>query len=139
MSALVIFNPLIPELICSMSGLAYCSNQKRQRMCERCSFQPIVLVLHNGLCSHSVSWTHWKRGCWRLIFLQLWRVCEPRFQSFAKSINPRHYLKTTHWAVTLFILNISWQSDKPRQFITDAHFPLHLLFKDPETRVATEV
>lgn len=90
MSALVIFNPLIPELICSMSGLAYCSNQKRQRMCKPCSFQLIVLVLHSGLCSHSVSWTYWKRVNVGDTF-----SCNfgKRFQSFAKSINPRHYLK----------------------------------------------
>lgn len=122
MSAPVIFNPLIPELICSMSGLAYCSNQKRQRMCKARSSRPVVLMLHEGLC-HSVSWIHWKRACWRHCLLQLWRVCEARFQSFARSINPRHSLRTAHWAFTLYVLNISWQANKPRQFITGALFP----------------
>ena len=71
-------------------------------------------------------------GCWRHLLLQLWRVCELKFQSFSRSINPGHYLRTTQWAFTLVVLNISWQSDKPRQFITDAHFSFQLVLKDTE-------
>lgn len=101
-------------------------------MCKPC--QPVVLVLHNGLCSHSVSWIHRKQGDVEDIFLlQLGRVGEVRFKSFARNINPRHYLRTTHWAFTIYVLNISWQSNKSGQFITGAHLLLQLFLKDPET------
>ena len=46
----------------SVSGLAYCSNQKWQRMWKPRSFQPLVLVLRTGLCSHSGSWIQCKWG-----------------------------------------------------------------------------
>lgn len=55
MSAFVTFNPLIPVLICSMSGLAYCSNQKRQRMCKPRSCRLVVLVLHGWPAVFTVS------------------------------------------------------------------------------------
>lgn len=117
---------------CSMSGLAHYCNQKRQRMCKPC--QRVVLVLHNGLCSHNVSWIRRKqRDAGDIFPLQLGSVGEVRFKSFARNINPRHYLRTTHWAFTIYVLNISWQSNKSGQFITGAHLLLQLLLKDPET------
>lgn len=67
------------------------------------------------------------RGMLNTFSPEVQRECEARFQSFARSINPGHYLRTTHWALSLHMLHTSWQSSKPRQFITGARSPLRLL------------
>lgn len=125
MSAFVTFNPLIPVLICSMSGLAYGSNQKRQRMSKPRSCRLVVLVLHRA------RWLHREQGGVGHIFSCDFAESEARLQSFARSMNPRHYLRTTRWPFTVDVLNIPWQSDEPRPLITVTHLPFHL--KHPET------
>ena len=50
-----------------------------------------------------------------------------RFQSFARNINPRLSLRVTPPSFTFSVFSISWRSQKPRQFIMRACFPLHYL------------
>lgn len=130
----IISNPLISELIGSVSGLAYCSNQKRQRMWKACSRQPVVSVLHDGPRSHGVSWIRGKQ-----------RVLDTISAASSESLRgkiPELCQEHKSWALsprctlglTLCVLNISWQLNKPRQLITGAHSPPPpTRLQDPET------
>lgn len=96
-------------------------------MCQPCFPRPVVSVHCAGLCSHSVSWIHRKRGCWTHFLLIVQRICEVRFQNFARNINFRLSLRATPPSFTFSVSSISWWSQKPRRFITHACFPLHNL------------